>query len=384
MNNPVICFLHPYKHGGGPDVWLNALINTLVDEGFTVIVVCPTDSEQSRFKMASKVIACQYMQTIPKSFNPFRLGMYVVKSLFATLSILVSLYRDDVAIVNSNTLLLPWGGFLALILNARHVIHIHGLGFARYGMFSHILLKTTELATHKYIAVSNSVKQKYLDCGGNKDMIEVIYNGLSPIVLTDHFVDSSVTDDVVVIGMVATIDERKGHDVFLKAIQEIISCINQPLKVYLVGGIADPNQQNYQYLAKIREFIYINQLTEIVTLTGHLAREQALSLLSKFSVCVIPSRTESFSFVAIECGLLKVPVVATRIEGLTETVEDNKTGILVPPNNPNLIAKAVCDLLNSESIRVEMGEAGYARARAKFSLTESTSLTVRCYRDLLT
>jgi len=72
------------------------------------------------------------------------------------------------------------------------------------------------------------------------------------------------------------------------------------------------------------------------------------------------------------------PVIATNVGGNPEVVEDGKTGLLVPPKDPQKIAEAVSKLLDNENKQLEMGRAGLERVKEKFSISK----TVREYKEV--
>ena len=74
-------------------------------------------------------------------------------------------------------------------------------------------------------------------------------------------------------------------------------------------------------------------------------------------VCVVPSHYESFGLVAIEAMASGVPVVASRVGGLTGTVKDGETGYLIPWLCPEPFAERIELLLDNEPLRVSLGEA---------------------------
>ncbi|NOX59760.1 MAG: glycosyltransferase family 4 protein [Planctomycetes bacterium] len=86
--------------------------------------------------------------------------------------------------------------------------------------------------------------------------------------------------------------------------------------------------------------------------------ERVQQLLQRWCVSVIPSVVESFGVAALESSACGVPVVATRVGGLPETVIDGQTGILTTPDDCSSLARAVVTLLNDADHRLEMGRVG--------------------------
>jgi glycosyltransferase involved in cell wall biosynthesis len=82
-------------------------------------------------------------------------------------------------------------------------------------------------------------------------------------------------------------------------------------------------------------------------------------VLDTFDLLAVPSICrEAYSVMAVEAQAMQVPVVASRIGGLPETVRHGETGLLVEPGDPAAIADAICTLLADEPRRLEFGRAG--------------------------
>ena len=91
--------------------------------------------------------------------------------------------------------------------------------------------------------------------------------------------------------------------------------------------------------------------------------DNAPGLMRHLDVLVLPSRVEPFGTVLAEAMAVGTPVVASRVDGLPEVVEDGVSGRLVPPGRPDLLAQAVLEVLGR---RGEMGAAARERARRFF------------------
>jgi len=80
-------------------------------------------------------------------------------------------------------------------------------------------------------------------------------------------------------------------------------------------------------------------------------------------VCVVPSRTETFGFVALEAQAAGTPVIAAAVGGLAEVVHDGVTGFLVPTREPAAFAARLAEVLGDAELRARMGEAAHRRAQ---------------------
>jgi len=100
--------------------------------------------------------------------------------------------------------------------------------------------------------------------------------------------------------------------------------------------------------------------------------------LRRADVLVHPVRWEGFGLAVLEAMLAGLPVVATRVSALPELVVDGVTGLLVPPDDPSSLARAVERVLASPS---HYGEQGLARARAEFSVAQMVNRTLAVYES---
>ena len=83
-------------------------------------------------------------------------------------------------------------------------------------------------------------------------------------------------------------------------------------------------------------------------------------------VVVLPTYREGFPNVLLEAAAMRLPVVATRVAGCVDAVEDGTTGILVPPRDARALASAVETYLSDPALRRRHGEAARARVLAHF------------------
>jgi glycosyltransferase involved in cell wall biosynthesis len=73
------------------------------------------------------------------------------------------------------------------------------------------------------------------------------------------------------------------------------------------------------------------------------------------------------------------PVVASRVNGVPELIEDHKTGLLVPPRDPQALARAIRELLNYSTPASEMGTAGRAVVQRRFTVDQMVANTTAIF-----
>jgi len=106
-------------------------------------------------------------------------------------------------------------------------------------------------------------------------------------------------------------------------------------------------------------------------------------ILSEVSVAVSPSLAEAISNSVIESMAAGVPVVATRVGGTPEAVQDGVTGILVPPRDSDALARAIGRLLEDRDLAVRFGRSGRRRVEDRFSTERMVRATERLYGSLI-
>lgn len=112
--------------------------------------------------------------------------------------------------------------------------------------------------------------------------------------------------------------------------------------------------------------------------------ERPEDYLSAADVVCLPSYREGFPNVPLQAASVGVPVIASRIYGVTDAVEDGVTGILHPPTSDREIAEAMLRLASSENLRRQIGAAARARVMDKFSEARVTQAFADFYRDMFT
>ena len=101
--------------------------------------------------------------------------------------------------------------------------------------------------------------------------------------------------------------------------------------------------------------------------------------LNRAELLVHPARWEGFGLALLEAMLAGLPIVASRVSSIPEIVIDGETGVLVAPDDPAALARAISDVLAGPSRARELGEAGRDRARREFSVARMTERTLTVY-----
>jgi D-inositol-3-phosphate glycosyltransferase len=161
---------------------------------------------------------------------------------------------------------------------------------------------------------------------------------------------------VVIAGRVQPL---KGHELAIAAIAELRSRRRTPPLLVIVGEVT-PGEHDFAaaLLALARE----SGVAEDVTFVGALDRESLADLLASATVTIVPSFSETFGLVALESAAAGTPVIAFRVGGLLDAVEDRVSGLLLSTRAPADWADAIGLMLDDEELRASMGHAARAHA----------------------
>jgi D-inositol-3-phosphate glycosyltransferase len=119
-----------------------------------------------------------------------------------------------------------------------------------------------------------------------------------------------------------------------------------------------------------------------VDLRGGLPREAVPPLIRSADAVVCAPWYEPFGIVPLEAMACGVPVVATSVGGMIDTVVDGGTGVHVPPRRPDLLAEALAALLADPARRAALGAAGVRRARERYTWDRVAASTMAVYRGV--
>jgi glycosyltransferase involved in cell wall biosynthesis len=228
------------------------------------------------------------------------------------------------------------------------------------------------------LANAEAVRQNLLDSGYNGEKIAVIRNGIS---LTRYLKRGSsnrlrnelaVPADAPLVAVLSRLRPLKGIEYFLQA--AAILGPRFPHARFLLIGDGPYREKLEQYVAQL-------ELGRRVIFMGF--RLEVPKLLSEITISVLPSLSEGLSNALLESMAAGIPVVATRVGGNPELIEDGTTGLLVPPRDPQALAGAMSLLLGNPDLAERMGAAARQRVAERFPMQLAIRTTERLYQRLL-
>lgn len=302
-------------------------------------------------------------------------------------------------LVHSHTWYANLAGHLAkLLYGVPHVVTAHSLEPLRpwkaeqlgggYALSSWTERTAVE-AADAVIAVSGAMREDVLACYPALDpaRVHVVHNGIDTrLYRPDHGTDALVRHGIdptrPYVLFVGRITRQKGVPHLLRAVRDI----DPGAQVVLCAGAPDTPEidrefrELYEELSRVRAGVFwIPQM---------LPRAEVIQLLTRAAVFVCPSVYEPLGIVNLEAMACGTPVVASRVGGIPEVVDDGRTGLLVEAGeDPGVfeagLARALDTVLGDPEAARRMGEAGRQRAVGEFGWDAVARRTAGLYEEIV-
>ena len=179
-------------------------------------------------------------------------------------------------------------------------------------------------------------------------------------------------NDVPVIGTIGRLVWQKGFEYLIKAIPKIVKDL--PEAKFLIVG-EGPLREKLEELGKRLK------VKDNIIFTGF--RSDIKEILASIDVLVMPSLLEGLPMVLLEGMAMAKPIVATNIDGISEVLENGKTGLLVPPKDTDTLAEAIIEILNNKTKASHLGQNARKIVEEKFSVEKMVEQIEWVYEGLL-
>jgi glycosyltransferase involved in cell wall biosynthesis len=230
------------------------------------------------------------------------------------------------------------------------------------------------------VCVSRGQKKQLRALGVRSSRFWVVHNSVS---LNDH-VDIEcektrrdvlerlgIPGDSMLIVTAGRLSPEKGHRYLVDAISRLNKC-NGAYFVFCGSGACQ---------AELEEKARDADVSEKCRFPGF--RRDLQEIFRVMDLLVLPSLTEGLPNVVLEAFACKKPVIASAVGGVPEIVQDGINGVLVPPGDPDSLAKAISSFITSPDQFKHFGEAGYAKVRQNFTFELQTQRLESIYSELL-
>lgn len=181
-----------------------------------------------------------------------------------------------------------------------------------------------------------------------------------------------------VVGIIGRITSLKGHIYFIRAMAKVARSIPK-LRVLIVG---ESPKGKEKYREEVMVLVRRLGLGSYCEFLGE--RSDIPEILSQLDQLVVSTTApEAFGRVIIEAQAIGVPVVATEVGGIVDIIENEKTGLLVPPRDPNRMADAIIRCLKDRSLSLKLVRSARARVVKDFGAKLMISRTLKLYKEVI-
>ncbi|GAB4534096.1 MAG: hypothetical protein Kow0063_16840 [Anaerolineae bacterium] len=235
-----------------------------------------------------------------------------------------------------------------------------------YRLFVHALKSFTQLQFAPILTNSSILKQRYVESGFSAEQITIIPRGLPDhhILDTPSLLESDTRVRLLCAGRLT---QAKGIHLAIQAVallnQELASELKRAVHLDIIG------EGDSSYLQYLRELVVSLRLQERVRFVGKLSQEELISRLRGYHAVLVPSVwVEPFGRIVIEAMAQGTCVIASERGGPAELIDHGRNGLLVPPEDPRAMARAVIDLIQDGDLRDRIRHAAIASARERYSM----------------
>jgi glycosyltransferase involved in cell wall biosynthesis len=240
-------------------------------------------------------------------------------------------------------------------------------------------------AADRVIAVSGHIADQAMQLGVDPKRIRVIRSGVDVerFSLRDRAAARralGVDLATRLVLFVGNLEPRKQLDVLLRAMVEVRRKIDATELIVVGSGESAGAQDQSTALMRLTRDL---ELSEAVHFVGRVDDQQLLDCYAAADVFALPSSSEAQGIVALEAMACGLPVVASAVGGLLETIDDGRTGHLVKAGDALALAHGLLALLEDEPHRQSIAAAARQTVERDFSWARSIAATVEVYQEVV-
>ena len=365
------------EFGGGERVFAQ-IINRLSIERYRIIVAClPTGAFIEKIKGSRVQIKSVDMR---KRFNP---GV-----IFQLVDLMK---REKVDIVHSQGARADFFARMAAKLAGAPIVvstvpmpvegfDVNPLRKLIYMAFN----RFSERFVDRFMVVSDALEKMLIEKHGiEPQRVVKIYNGIEKdeYCIPDKEIacrrsrfrkEFGLGDDVPVVVAIGRLVWQKGFEYFIEAVHDVLKEI--PEAMFFIVGEGELKDE-----LKVKSKML--KLEEKIIFTGF--RNDIKDVLASVDIFVMPSLLEGLPVVLLEAMAMMKPIVATKIEGIIEALENGVTGLLVSPKDPQILSEAIVDLIIHKDKARQMGLAARKVVEERFGVNIMVQKVEGVYEELL-
>jgi len=255
---------------------------------------------------------------------------------------------------------------------------------AESGFFLKTLYKIQDFFIRKIIndasviSVANEYEQKIFSSLNKKSRIEIIRNGvnLKKLVSKHNFKEKYQINSNFIL-FVGRFSKSKGIETLINAFSIVKNELKDSDIRLVIMGV------DFGYQAEMEKLIKKLNLSEEIKVIKNPPRDDVISAYGESEFLVLPSQWELSPLVPLESFAFKKPVISTNSHGIPYTVQNNKNGILVEPENSLELSNAIMKLLNDTGLREKLGLSGYNFVNEECNCVSMAKNSLKLYESIL-
>jgi len=228
-----------------------------------------------------------------------------------------------------------------------------------------VALKNKIAPAKKMTVIHNGIKPEDYDFLSREEARKALGDSVSKCY--DHLETESPSE--VWIGTIGEFTKNKGQRFLIDGIKDKFQISD--FKFLIIGFGEEKKELELQ----IRDSESSNKVFLVDGLPD------AAKYLKAFDIFVLPSLKEGLPYVLLEAGLARLPIVATDIGGVSEIIENEKTGILISPANSEEIANAIEKIMENPELRDKLDQNAREKTLREFSFKKMLDRTLNLYRE---
>ena len=252
------------------------------------------------------------------------------------------------------------------------------------GIFFKIIYKIQNFFIKRIISDSSAIsaaneyeKEIFLTFNKNSK-IKIIRNGvnLKTLVSQEDFKQKYKIDNKFIL-FVGRFSKSKGIETLLHACSIIKNELKSQNISLVIMGV------DFGYQDEMLKLISMLKLDDSVVVIKNPPRDDVIAAYGQSEFLVLPSYWELSPLVPLESFVFKKPVISTKAHGIPYTVQDKVNGMLVEPDNPNDLSKAIIELLENKVMREKLGLAGYEFVHKECNCVSMAQNSLALYQEII-
>ncbi len=361
-----VLFLTTHLNGGGITSYILTLAQGMCRKGLGVHVASSAGNRMVDFKSCGAHHLLLNIQTkselSPKIYMALpELSRYV--------------HQQAIDIIHTQTRVTQvMGTWLSIMTGRPHVTTCHGFFKRR------LLRKLFPCWGKASIAISHAVADHLrCDWGVVEQGIQLIPSGID----LNQYVPITPAEkkeirrkynlgDSPIIGIIARLSEVKGQDILIEAMRTVVKEF-ATTKLLIVGrGKTEKSLQGLVKAAGLENQVFFYPVVHTT-----------VAMLSMLDIFIMSSRQEGLGIAIMEAQAMGLPVIASKVGGIPSLIQDGKTGVLVEPEQPRALAKAIIGLLQDPNRREALGKAAREFIQRDHCATTMVNDTLALYTRMM-